>query len=651
MLRRALCSSVIILLAAVVIAAGLSLCAYAETAYSVAISSSDGSDTEARLGQTVTAHVVCDIDYKIVWYCGGEEIEEGDSIEVTAAMLGEVLNAKLLAGDAEYVSNDITIAPQAPTLSMTAEGGDYLITVNWTSEPNGSPVTGYELSLYYSYDVETPLITVNLTSDIQTYTFDNLTGGIEYTVRLVAANGAGTVSAIDTAVPDDPNLQAVNSARAEIEGGKITIHMSLANDKSSVQSYLQNYFSGYSGYGVTLSEIIVTSVVPAAAKTAEDSVGSVGSFVYIIEIGKGDARATTKAIFGTIDNTTSIVYITSSADTITLGEKAELTANAVDIPSAQYKWYVSADNRGDGKEVAGQNESVYSFTPESEGVYYIYCVCGIITSDMYKITVKTPFVPVSEITCSVSTVFEGESKVINAVVYPHEATERTVVWTVEDDGGCGVYINGRVIKAQNPGEFSLRATVAGGLADGDFYRVFTFICEGEEESETSVEETQTGEISVQVDVSSLSGVQSATAVLLDGGEVQFTALSETTTSALFKDAGITDTNVRVITGIRFVYLDGALTSSVTLTLDAKYAGRTIYVIIRNETGNVTTVEKKATSRGEITLNAYTPDAAVIYMTEDSESPTEWLWLLIIPVPAIAAGFITYYLIKKGKKNE
>ncbi|MCL1856770.1 MAG: hypothetical protein FWF84_03895, partial [Kiritimatiellaeota bacterium] len=89
---------------------------------------------------------------------------------------------------------------------------------------------------------------------------------------------------------------------------------------------------------------------------------------------------------------------------------------------------------------------------------------------------STPFVPVTNITGVPTTATVGEPLTLGGTVLPSNATHKTIVWSVSDDGGTDAAITGNILAATIPGTVTLTATIEGGLAAGtDYTRDFTLV--------------------------------------------------------------------------------------------------------------------------------------------------------------------------------
>jgi endo-1,4-beta-xylanase len=92
----------------------------------------------------------------------------------------------------------------------------------------------------------------------------------------------------------------------------------------------------------------------------------------------------------------------------------------------------------------------------------------------FTITVNTAHVPVSAIIDVPGTVTAGTPLTLSGTVEPENATNKTIVWSVADQGTTGASIsNGNTLNTTAAGTVTVTATIANGLASGDYTRNFT----------------------------------------------------------------------------------------------------------------------------------------------------------------------------------
>lgn len=174
---------------------------------SVTLSSADDPlAVGSTLTATIAAGAATEADYVITWLRDGVEITGATGTEYTIAKAdqGKTIAVKVTGAGENYtgemVSNALTVPaakPDAPTVSAT--GGNGQITVTWTvPADNGSPISSYTVQLG-----DEPAIDV--TADVTSHTFTDLTNGTAYTVKVCAINAIGASDAGEaTATPKAP---------------------------------------------------------------------------------------------------------------------------------------------------------------------------------------------------------------------------------------------------------------------------------------------------------------------------------------------------------------------------------------------------------------------------------------------------------------
>jgi len=95
------------------------------------------------------------------------------------------------------------------------------------------------------------------------------------------------------------------------------------------------------------------------------------------------------------------------------------------------------------------------------------------------ICVNGPCTPVSGISGVPTALFidpsglTDMSYVINATVNPPEASNKSIVWTVDNTSAVGAIITGNVISPLDAGQLVLRGTIANGICGSPFVGLFT----------------------------------------------------------------------------------------------------------------------------------------------------------------------------------
>ncbi len=613
----------------------------------VEISTSSGADGTASIGDVISMDTEFDFEYTLYWYCGGELVAEGEkSVTVTADMLGKSVYAVIKTEDGEYRSNFVTIPAQVPTIELTGTPGDYSAVLRWSAHQNGSEITHYDVSYALLLTPDVIIDTVTLDGGENSYVINDLSGGSSYIIRLTAYNEIGGTSASVTVKPNDPDLDSVTAVKNEIESKPLTIHMNLCNTEQAVKNYLKSYFSKYKDYGVKIEDITVKDFKAAKKKTADDPNAEKGSFRYIAELSKGSARLTTKSINAVIDNSTSIVYLTSDRYDVLTGESVTVTANKVDINSNAYVWYRAQSETGDGTVI--ENEVMPTYSPDTSKAddFYIYCVCGGVTSDRIRITVTDPFIKVTDILLSEKTVKAHESLVLRAVIAPANASASSIVWSVTDDGGCKVKLTGRIFTAERAGTVTLCATVKDGLETEDFKKTFTVtVTEDAKETEPVPD---TGPEIYDTVIDCRADAVSNVSMTVENGSVQITALSDKTLEKMLSECGISKKEYDVVFAVKLVYSEKAVAENVVFELEDK-TEREYKAVVGNNNGAVNVADVKST--GSIAVNTVSPDTVIVLKRNGmTDAKGTAVLLITAAVPVVVALIFIPVCLKMTRKK-
>ena len=81
----------------------------------------------------------------------------------------------------------------------------------------------------------------------------------------------------------------------------------------------------------------------------------------------------------------------------------------------------------------------------------------------FTITVNTPFIPVTNITSVPTTATAGTPLPLIGTVVPSNATNQTIVWSVQNAGTTGASISGSMLSTTSAGSVIVRATITNGL--------------------------------------------------------------------------------------------------------------------------------------------------------------------------------------------
>lgn len=545
--------------------------------------------------------------------------------------------------------------PAPPTVELSGSSGDYSAILFWNVSDNGSAIEEYELTYYYADYPETEIGKMSLLPDSTGLTLTGLSGGIEHIIKITAKNSVGSTTASVTVTPNDPNLATVTAVKNEIESSSVAIHMNLANTKETVASYLSSYFSRYSEYGVKIKDVIVTDFTAASPVTAAEPDAPVGSFTFILEIEKGDVSLTTRRIKAEIDNKTSIVYLSAEKFSVMTGEKLTVKATALDINDKSFYWYRSSSDNDKGDLIQSSEFDTCDIKTDKAGEFYLYCVCGGVSSSKIKITVSEPFIAVSDIELSSDTITVSEPEILRSTVYPSNAASRNIIWEIENDGGCIAELSGRTITAYKPGTVTVKATVKNGLPDSDYEKVFYITVKEKSEGQKTPADTDAQKDldikEIELDCTKINGIDSLY-VTVENGAIQITPVTDETVKRILSESNIEESEYEIIGAVKFVYEEEAIAHETKMKIKG-YDGKNVRILSVNSNGSRALSEKEKPVNGIINGNAVSPDT-VILLAETEDDPTNGafptVFLLIIPAAA-AAVFIAYIMIKGDEKKK
>ena len=571
------------------------------------------------------------------------------SVAVSTARFAAVSGEETVPGRS---SRNSDTSPMPPTVELTASSGDYSAYLSWKATENGSVIKGYDIK-YYSADIsETELGSISLPAEKTSAVISGLSGGIEYIIKLTAKSDAGNTTVTAAVTPNDPDLATVTAVKNEIETSSVAIHMNLANTKEAVSSYLLSYFGRYSEYGVKIKDVIIKDFTAASPLSVEEPDAPAGSFTFILELNKGDVSLTTRIIEAEIDNKTSIVYITAEKFSVMTGEELTVKATALDIDDKTYSWYVAASDSDDGTLIQDSDSDTYKVNTDKAGEYYLYCVCGGVSSSRIKVTVTEPFTAVSDIELSTDVITTSEATILRATVYPANAANKNVIWSIENDGGCLAELSGRTVTAYKPGTVTVKATVRNGLSDGDYEKIFYITVRERSGQQSDNDDDLSGGTNIketELDCSKIKGIESIT-VLSEKGMIQVTAVTHETVNRILTESNITADEENIIGAVKFVYEKGAIAHDVQLKIKG-YDNRTVNVLTVNSNGSRNPTVQQP-ENGVIKGNAVSPDTVILYtVSVDAIKNEVFPAALILVIPAAAAAaFIAYIVIKDNGKR-
>lgn len=622
----------------------------------VYLTTGTGDSETASIGDVLTVHKE-DIpdENACIFFVGGEKFGEiSDTLTVTADMLGKTVYAQVTFGNTTLSTNSIKINAEAPTLELSGVAGDYSAYLTWSANGNGAEIEKYEIKYALSASPNDIISSQTYPKSASSATITGLTGGIEHIISLTAYNSVGSVTSSVKIMPNDPDLATVTAVKNEIEASSIAIHMNIANTKDAVKEYLKTYFNRYTDYGVNISDISILDFTEAEQKTELYPDAKTGSFVFVAEIQKGEASITTKRIRAEIDNSVSIVYLTANKFSVVKGENLTVTARSVDIEDNVYKWYKATGTADEGTLIEGVSSNVYNVPTDKAEEFYVYCVCGGISSSRIKLSITEPFVPISDIELSTDNITVSQSSVLYSTVFPSNATNKSVVWSIENDGGCLSELNGRTIVAYKPGTVTVKAMVKNGLADGDYEKIFYITVKEKTADVTEPVDTDTDDISkieiIEFDCEKINGIESVT-VTGENGDIQITPVTDETVNRILSNANIDTSRYNVIGAVKFVYKDGAIAHNTEIKIKG-YENTTVKVLSVNSNGGVTVSEQKP-ANGTVYGNAVSADIIILLHEDTGKGGRSFMiYAALLIIPALgAAGFIAYIAVKDGRRKK
>ena len=153
-------------------------------------------------------------------------------------------------------------------------------------------------------------------------------------------------------------------------------------------------------------------------------------------------------------------------------------ANSLDGGNLSYQWYGNTVNdTGGAVAIAGATDPGYAPPTATLGVSYYYVVVknsndeaieskdAVTTSKIAAVTVKAPFVAVTDIYGPVTDAIAGNPVTLRGVVLPANASNKEIAWNIKDDGGAGAIIEGDIFQTASDGAVVVTATVEGGIRE------------------------------------------------------------------------------------------------------------------------------------------------------------------------------------------
>ena len=206
-------------------------------------------------------------------------------------------------GKAGTISATPYVAPTdyAITVSGTTNG---TVTANPASAPSGTPIT---LTIAPSTGYELNDISANKTDDAATIVTLSGTGS---TRTFTMPDYDVTVTATFEKTQAQLDKEAVEEAKAAVEGGTFHTAQATGNDATTVKTWLVNTLNLLFGetHNVQfrsaadqiVGDVTVTDITPAVAGTETTPDGTNGSFKFTVTLTKGGSTLTTNKIPGVI---------------------------------------------------------------------------------------------------------------------------------------------------------------------------------------------------------------------------------------------------------------------------------------------------------------------------------------------------------------
>ncbi len=410
------------------------------------------------------------------------------------------------------------------------------------------------------------------------------------------------------------------SARDSVQSHKFEVSMSAANTADEITDYLNMEISELlSDDEVELYDVALTDF-RAATSTGE---GGYGSFSFVAELRYNGYRATTDILHGVINTSRVVITAASGSDTVQTGEALLLSAEAFEINSVEYQWYRADSKNNTGAAVIGENKKTY--TPPTDEPYsaYFYCVCNGVRSNYMQIHVIPRFQPVERIELKNSVFYVGMPANINFNVFPENATNKDVVWSVYNSDGQAVMEKGKLIPIK-PGKIILMAVIKNGLGENeDFAESFALNVQPEK---TVVPD------SIKLDPSHISGLSEAYS--LNGKKPELAEMPKNDIRKAVTESGITWGKLHTVCGFSIIGED----VSCSFKLDG-YNGEITLVTVNDGVYSSDIVDA---SDGIF----HVADADSVIVLAEKEFEPAWLLTPMLSVPVIGLGSV---IIKKRRK--
>ena len=173
----------------------------------------------------------------------------------------------------------------------------------------------------------------------------------------------------------------------------------------------------------------------------------------------------------------AVTGISGAPNSATAGENLTLsgTVAPAEATNKTITWsVVSAGTTG-----ASISDNTLSTTAAGTATIRATITNGLSASSDYTedftITVNAAFVPVTDITGLPTSAIAGTSLTLSGTVEPASATNKTITWSVLDQGFTGATLSGNTLSIPSPGTILLEATVVNGLTASTHYHKYIYI--------------------------------------------------------------------------------------------------------------------------------------------------------------------------------
>ena len=312
------------------------------------------------------------------------------------------------------ISGDGSLNTSAGTTPYLSYGisADHLVINGATITAAGGIDSGQSTGIHALSSMTITDGTVTATGGIDSsQSFGIRANSMAITDSTVTATGGRT----KTTSSDDISAGLFSTGSIEISGGSVTVTADNADDYS---------------YGVHAANSVTISGDAVVRATGADATADGGFSYGIAALGSGSPIAISGG---------SVTAKSGNAPT------TRATRNAPNLTGyTGCEWRTSIDDS-------------FSVTP------YVW-------SDSHTYVEFRGFVPVTAITMTNATTIAVDTDLtLAATVAPADATNKTVAWSVTDDGDTNAVITDGVFRADTAGTATVTATVENGVAEGDDY--------------------------------------------------------------------------------------------------------------------------------------------------------------------------------------